>query len=163
MKTTSAGSEGSRGRFAILPAFGRKKPTALYDSDRNGLSMLSGNELSLDGSFEVKEICDIIHAEKARVLANYQSDFYAGTPALTVNDFGKGHAYYIAARTGADFLDAFYGKLADSLSLKKTVCAQLPEGVSAEARTDGESDFVFLMNFSEDEKSVDIKSPARIS
>ena len=26
---------------------------------------------------------------------NYGSDFYQGTPALTVNQYGKGYAYYI--------------------------------------------------------------------
>lgn len=130
---------------------------ALYPGDKNAIVMCNDNELGFGGSFEIKDMCDIIHAETARVLATYKSDFYAGLPALTVNDYGKGRAYYIAARTGADFLDSFYFSLSKTLSLKKTIDVELPEGVSAICRTDGKNDFVFIMNFSENIKTVDMK------
>lgn len=134
---------------------------ALYDHDVNYIEADGKNELGLKDSFKIKELCDIIHAQTVRVLATYQSDFYSGTPALTVNDFGNGRAYYIAARTGTDFLDAFYNSLANSISLKQVLKTRLPIGVSAMARTDGENDFIFLMNFTEEEQWVDIGTTSK--
>jgi beta-galactosidase len=130
---------------------------ALYPAERNLLAMSPGNEVGLMGAFEASLLCDLIHAEKARVLATYGRDFYAGRPALTVNDFGRGKAYYIAAHTGEDFLNPFYGNLASKLSLARALDADLPEGVSAMVRTDGNKDFVFVMNFGTDSALVHLK------
>ena len=101
----------------------------------------------MSGTYEARDYFALIHAEGARVLATYGSDFYAGRPALTVNDFGKGQAYYVASRNDERFLDDFLGKLADQLNLLRALPADLPEGVTAQLRTDGEKRFVFVMNF----------------
>ena len=50
----------------------------------------------------------ILEALTAEVLGTYEKDFYAGEAALTKNKFGKGEAYYIAARTGSDMLSRRY-------------------------------------------------------
>jgi beta-galactosidase len=115
--------------------------------ERNELKPVPGNELSLNGSFAVKDYCALIHAEGARVLATYGKDFYAGRPALTVNDFGQGQAYYIAARTEGPFLDEFLGRLIHSLTLTPALQATLPTGVSAQVRSDGQRRFIFVLNF----------------
>ena len=46
----------------------------------------------------------------------------------------------------------FYGKLIKKLGLKKVINTQLPHGVTAQMRTDGENDYVFIMNFTQEEK-----------
>ena len=84
------------------------------------------------------------------MLATYGSDFYAGRPALTVNDFGKGQAYYMASRNDERFLDDFYGKLAADLNLLRALPVDLPGGVTAQLRADGENKFIFVMNFNPD-------------
>ena len=127
---------------------------SLYENERNALVMEPGNGLGLAGEFAVTDFCDLIHAESAKVLATYRDDFYAGRPALTVNRYGKGRAYYLAARAGRDFLGALAGRLAEELSLKRALDAELPTGVTAQLRTAGNTDYVFLMNFSEEEKRV---------
>ena len=127
---------------------------SLYENERNTLVMEPGNELGLAGEFAVTDFCDLIHAESAKVLATYRDDFYAGRPALTVNRYGKGRAYYLAARAGRDFLGVLAGRLAEELSLKRALDAELPAGVTAQLRTAGNTDYVFLMNFSEEEKRV---------
>jgi hypothetical protein len=45
-----------------------------------------------------RDVAAVIHAEGAEVIATYAEDFYAGTPAVTVNAFGAGHAYYVGTR-----------------------------------------------------------------
>lgn len=120
---------------------------ALYEGDRNHIVMAGGNPLGLSGEYEARELCALIHAESADVLATYKSDFYAGRPALTVNRVGSGQACYIASRNEDPFLSDFYGALAGELALTRAVEADLPEGVSATFRADGERRYVFLMNF----------------
>jgi len=133
-----------------------------YPQDANTVVMKAGNALKLKGSFAARELFGLIHAESAKVLATYGGDFYAGRPALTVNGFGQGEAYYVAARTEADFLSAFYGALIDRLELAPALDAELPEGVSAQLRTDGKTDYVFVMNFNATSSTVTLKAkPAR--
>ncbi|NLO49013.1 MAG: beta-galactosidase [Clostridiales bacterium] len=129
---------------------------ALYDDDKNAVVFGPDNALNLNGEYEAREYCELIHAETADVLAVYKSDFYAGRPAVTVNSFGKGKAYYLAARTEERFLDVFYQKLADKKGLMRALHCELPEGVTAQLRCGGGRKFIFLMNFSEAEKIVDI-------
>ncbi|MBI4926163.1 MAG: beta-galactosidase [Anaerolineae bacterium] len=128
----------------------------LTPDERNSVLPAPGNELGLTGSFTAKDYFALIHAETARVLATFGSDFYAGRPALTVNDFGKGQAYYIASRNDEDLTDAFYGKLADKLDLLRALPVELPEGVTAQLRTDGEKRFIFVMNFNPMPATVDL-------
>ena len=101
-------------------------------------------------------MCDLIHAETAKVLATYKEDFYAGRPALTVNEFGKGKCYYIAFRSGDDFLSDFYGRLIEDLDIQRVLDIDLPEGVTAQKRSDGDNDFIFVMNFAGDQRTVDL-------
>ena len=128
---------------------------SLYDSDRNYMNIKEMN--GLKSIYEIKDYCDVIHAETAEVLATYKDDYYKGMPCLTVNRFGKGKAYYIAARTGMDFNVDFYGKLIKDLGIKGAVDSTLPEGVTATKRSNDKNDYIFVMNFSEKDKTVNFK------
>lgn len=51
-------------------------------------------------------LCDLIQVSTAEPLAYYDdSVFYQGTPAVTVNHFGAGKAYYIGTEPDSDFLN----------------------------------------------------------
>ncbi len=131
---------------------------ALYDKDLNYIVSMEENELELSGTYQTRELCELIHAETAQVLATYTEDFYAGRPALTVNDFGKGRAYYIASRNEERFLEDFYNLLISTLSLKQDIETEMPVGVMARTRSDGRQQFIFLMNFTAYEQSVEFIS-----
>ncbi|MBE0698070.1 MAG: beta-galactosidase [Anaerolineaceae bacterium] len=125
-------------------------------ADRNQVVMADGNPLGLSGAYEARDYFSLIHAEGARVLAAYAADFYAGRPALTVNAYGKGKAYYMASRNDERFLNDFYASLAADLDLLRALPAALPEGVTAQLRTDGDKKFIFVMNFNPDPAVVDL-------
>ncbi|SDJ97194.1 beta-galactosidase [Sediminibacillus albus] len=127
----------------------------LYDGQTNRVK-IGENELGLSGEYTAHELCDLIHLEGATALASYQNDFYAGRPALTVNKFGKGKAYYVASRNKQPFHDEFFSKIIAACGIKKAITTDLPEGVSAQCRTDGRHDYLFLMNFSKAEQSVEL-------
>lgn len=112
------------------------------------------NGLSLSGEFQAKDFCELIHTEGAEALAVYKNDFYAGRPAVTVNSFGAGKAYYIASRNNEDFNDHFYGKLIKEAGIKRNIEIELPDGVTAQRRSDGENDFIFIMNFGTEERHI---------
>jgi beta-galactosidase len=75
---------------------------------------------------------------------------------LTVNTFDKGKAYYIASRNDERFHENFYGALVRQLELKRVLNTDLPKGVTAQMRTDGEHDFVFLLNFQPATRQVNL-------
>jgi beta-galactosidase len=128
----------------------------LHDREKNGFRMVEGNSLGLSGKYELHELCDLIHLEGATELAHYTDDFYKGRPALTVNSLGQGQAYYIAGRSVGPFHYDFYSKLVVDLGIRKVIDSPLPQGVTAQMRTDGESDFVFILNFSGTEQQVNL-------
>jgi len=103
--------------------------------------------LGLDGSYKGVDTCSVIHAEGSEVLATYSDQYFAGSPALTLNRFGKGKAYYVAARTEGKFLVDLYGALISELAIERAIDTDLPPGVTAQLRTDGDTRYVFLSNF----------------
>ena len=119
----------------------------LTPEERNSVIQTGENELGLASAYQARDYFALIHAETARVLAVFGQDFYAGRPALTVNQYGRGQAYYVASRNDNQFHDDFLFSLSQQLSLIRSLDADLPFGVSAQTRTDGENRFLFLMNF----------------
>lgn len=110
------------------------------------------NQIKLEGaSYSLTDYAELIHLRGAKQLAAYDSDFYKGMPALTVNEYGAGKAYYMAARFEASFLNDFYAKLYAEMSIP---AYNLPEGVSATTRSDDEKNYVFVMNFAPCDKQV---------
>jgi beta-galactosidase len=129
---------------------------ALYPRERNRLIMEADNDLGITGEYELRDFCEIIHAESAHVLARYVGDFYKGQPVVTANNFGKGRAYHLAARAEERFLRDFYASLVDKFSLRRALAANLPEGVSAQLRSGGRRDYIFLLNFTQSPQAVDL-------
>lgn len=129
---------------------------SLYENEVNYIELKGSKIDSLKESYEVKDYCDLIHAETAEVLGVYKNDFYANMPALTVNNYGKGKAYYIAARTGEDFNNDFYSKLIDDLNIKSVIDGKLPKGVTAQMRSNKDNKYIFVMNFTEEEKKISL-------
>ncbi|NLV36964.1 MAG: beta-galactosidase [Clostridiaceae bacterium] len=128
---------------------------SLYPTDSNGIILPDGCMPGLKREYKAVDFCELIHAETAQTLGVYSKDFYAGRPALTVNSFGQGKAWYMAARFDEGFLTDFYSSLIAQLELKKVLGTELPPGVTAQVRSDGFNEYIFVMNFSEEQRIVD--------
>ncbi len=127
----------------------------LWDYDKNSFVPVEGNELGIVGTYQCGVICDLMHAETARVQCVYGEDFYKGTPALTVNDFGEGQAWYIASKVERPFLKQFYAGRVKALGIEQ-LAKQLPEGVLTASRdgADG-AKYIFYMNFDHEPRTVE--------
>ncbi len=129
----------------------------LYADEANGIRCTAGNAAGVaEGVYEARHVCDRIHAETAVVAGVYASDFYAGAPALTVNRFGRGEAWYLAARAEQPLLDAFYASLIDRAGLRRALGQPLPDQVTATIRSDGATDTLFIINYAGEPRSVDV-------
>ena len=127
-----------------------KEIDTLYPKDRNSIKF--GNE-----SFEAIDYCTIIEAKEAEVLAKYEEDFYKNTPAITKNNLEKGKAYFIGARTNQEFLSKFYDKIVKDLDINEVEDFISECGISIQIRENEDAKYYFVMNFTEEEKNIEIK------
>ena len=134
-----------------------RKTLGIWAEELDSLYPEDENSIEWNGqSYRAHSLCELIHPETAKALGQYGSDFYAGMAALTENVLGKGKAYYIAARTDEDFLSDFYQTVLDECGVSGVLKDQPFNGVSAQRRTDGETEYVFLMNFADTEKQITV-------
>lgn len=99
-------------------------------------------------------LCDIIHPEGAETLAEYQEDFYAGTPVLTENSFGKGKAYYVGTCSGDEFYRDFTRRLCREQQI--VPAGEVMEEVEAVRRRGEQAEYLFLLNHGDGEQEISI-------
>ena len=104
-----------------------------------------------DVNFEASLLCDLMHLEGAKALALYEEDFYAGTPVITENDFGKGKAYYVGTRSSQEFYRLFMRERMEEKGIFPVVDAQ--EGIEATERFKEGRSVLFVLNHNECEAS----------
>lgn len=97
-------------------------------------------------------MCDLLHLEGAEALGAYGEDFYAGYPALTVNGYGKGKAYYVATRSEEAFYKEFIGQVCEGAGIRPLMDA--PEQIEVTVRENENGVFLFLLNHGEDTEKV---------
>ena len=142
-------NENDRCYMGGFPGGKLKDVFGIWNEEIDTLYPDESNTVTMDGTaYKAVDYCELIHPRGAKVLASYEEDFYAGMPALTVNSYGKGKAYYMAFRPEQDFLDKITGQLLEECGITSDFDGELPYGMSAHSRTDGETVYVFLQNFS---------------
>lgn len=99
-------------------------------------------------------LCDILHPEGAETLAEYQEDFYAGTPVLTENSFGKGKAYYVGTCSGDEFYRDFTRRLCREQQI--VPAAEVMEEIEAVRRRGEQAEYLFLLNHGDGEQEISI-------
>ncbi len=99
---------------------------------------------SQGSTYRVTSWCDLLTPETAEVWARYTGRFYAGTPAITRNRFGKGWAYYV----GAVGEKALYRALLLEIFPRQGIHAMdmLPVGVEVTERTGPGGSYRFIFN-----------------
>ena len=98
---------------------------------------------------------DIIKPVTAKTVATYAGEYYAGKPAVTVNEYGKGKCYYV----GCDLDEAATVALMDYIASQcgaSPAIKNAPQGVEVvkKVASDG-SEFYFVMNFAGKAETVE--------
>lgn len=127
---------------------------ALFPEETNQM-IIRDKSLGLKESYDCGFLCDVMHTESAEPLAVFGSDFYSGSPCLTVNRFGEGKAYYIGTEPSEDFLADFAAKICGEADI--TPMFQASENVEIASRISDKAEVVFVINHNEAEAEIDFK------
>lgn len=106
-------------------------------------------------TYPARLLCDLIHTEGAQSLGGYQKDFYAQMPAVTVNEFGKGKAYYVATRSDESFYRAFLGDICREAGVEP-LCG-MTDGLEVTERENEKGRYLFFLNHNEEAVTVRVE------
>lgn len=148
---------------------------ALYDWEENAIclpeSITAGGEANageekggqnaaqiggMKERYSCKYLCDLVKPSTAKTLMVYGEDFYAGTPALLVNAYGGGRAYYVCADAEQAFYDDLYRTLTREAGIEGILGGAVPDGVEVTSRSGEEADYIFIQNFNRFETRMNL-------
>ena len=121
---------------------------------------LASDVISLPGEAAVTDWMELPERTTARALCTYRHPVWGGVPAVTVNDYGKGKAAYLACCFSPAALDAVLESLLPQMGIDVGP-ARFPLVVKRGKTADGR-EVVFYLNFSGGNMTVDIPHPAGI-
>lgn len=108
------------------------------------------NHMTFKGAFPTSHLhparlwCDVIEPKGCQVLAMYAKDFYAGRPALTMNNFGLGKAVYIGTMSHQFFYYDLVVWLRQTCNLFPLL--KVPDTVEVSMRQKADMKLYFLLN-----------------
>ncbi|HHV11280.1 MAG TPA: beta-galactosidase [Clostridiales bacterium] len=103
-----------------------RKLAGIWVEEIDALAPEQSNTLRFaDGTDSVCHLlCDIIHLEGAVSLADYTSNFYASSPAVTKNAFGLGTVFYIGTQLEQKALEKVLDQVMASSEVKPVIDAK---------------------------------------
>lgn len=107
--------------------------------------------LSDGQTFSCTKWCDLLVCESAKVLATYEKDFFQGAPAVTVNAYGNGHAYYIGTVAERSFYHTLIRSVLEQAQIP--FADGLPDHVELTTRTGNGKTVRFLFNNTDREQT----------
>ena len=90
-------------------------------------------------------LCDLIHLEGAQCVASYESNFYAGMPAITKNQYGKGFTYYIGTNPTEDGIVKVLDMAVQTAGVASVVTDAT--GLEITCRKTSQYTYYFIFNF----------------
>ena len=119
----------------------------LYDWEENQMVPETGNQLGLTDTYICKNLCDLVELRGAKHLMTYGSDFYQGYPCLTVNTFGKGNAWYVAADADEKFYADFLGKIVKDSCVSSGISEEIPDALEITVRERDNIKYYIYQNY----------------
>ena len=104
--------------------------------------------------YECKQWCDILETDTAETAASYSSGFYAGQPAVTVNSYGGGKAFYIGTIGTRRMYEKAAKQILDASGIP--YIEGLPENVEVTTRTGSGITARFVFNNSDLERTFEL-------
>jgi len=99
--------------------------------------------------FATGRFCGVLQLRGARAIASYGSEFYEGTPAVTVREEGAGAAFFLGAVCGPECYEAVVRKLLEGTGIRPSPWASPTVEVVPLRQEDGQPSLTFVLNHSE--------------
>ena len=126
-----------------------------YEVLSEGMEYLVGGMGGLEGRYTAVKYADWVSPQKAVVLAGYAEWHMQWFAAATRNQFGKGFGYYVGSVIKEPaFYDGLMAEVLKSAGVQPVVSP--PDGVEASVREGGGKKLLFLVNHSEETKTVPV-------
>ncbi len=124
-----------------------------HSPEPNETNSIWGKEEAVDGGPSDATVwLDIMERKGADSIAHYDNGFAPGQVAITRNKFGAGTAYYMGTQPSQEFCLAFMNLVATQAGIVTGI--ETPEGVDASVRTGESADFLFIVNHTDEHKTV---------
>ncbi len=112
----------------------------LYPEDQLSITFAEGKSVK---AFDYQELLRDVSAQP---LASYDNDYMAGHPAICVNNYGLGKAYYLACRVNQADIEDIYIQMLEDAGIH---CTKLPAGIEKHSRYSENEAFDFYLNTTE--------------
>ncbi|MFW6135541.1 MAG: beta-galactosidase [Chloroflexota bacterium] len=107
---------------------------------------------SLPASAHASVWSDVLKTHGADVVARYSEGYYAGRPAISMNQVGRGRAVYVGTLGDASLYEALAPWLLELAEVEPILSA--PPGVEVAERWRGDQRLLFLLNHTSEEQEV---------
>lgn len=134
---------------------------SLCDNETNYIIPTPNNILNLKKSYNCSHLCDLVRLNGAQAIMNYGDNFYKGYPALTINQYGKGIAYFICTDADENFYRDFYNKVILNSNIKP-ILDNIPDNIEISSRASENKEYIFIQNYSSDKISISIPNNTQI-
>ncbi|MCI9340077.1 MAG: beta-galactosidase [Dorea sp.] len=131
-----------------------RKLAGIWAEEIDALAPEQSNEIVFgDGTRkQCRMLCDILHLEGAEEIAQYGDDFYAGTPVVTKNAFGRGCTYYVGTVPERDGLAKLLDMVCDEAGVRPVIAEETELEVTR--RVTETQEIYFIMNFKDQELAL---------
>lgn len=136
-----------------------EEQNALTSKDTTGIAPLAGDWRKT--RYECQLLFEIIKPTSARPLFHYTDLWFAGTPAVTVNRFGKGMVYYIATVPPLELLRELIAGILPECAIVPNVLESSSTMVESVLSTGADGENLHLMNYSGEPQTVMLRGRYR--
>ncbi len=112
-------------------------------------------EGTLAGTYSCDLWGELLHLEGAQAIGVFASDYYANSPALTVNIFGLGRAYYIATQGNEELTAKLIKELCHEAQVDSVLQTSANIEVTRRVHSDG-SKIYFLLNHTQQAQQIQV-------
>jgi len=110
----------------------------------------------LEDEFPTSIWADVIEPKETQAVAWHSQDFYAEKPAATINNFGNGKVIYLGIMGDKAYYNAIARWISGLAGIEPLM--ELPQGVEASERWQGEKRLLFILNHHSTAKEISLNS-----
>lgn len=106
--------------------------------------------------YNCEKWCDIITLTTADSIANYNFEFYKGNPGITLNNYGKGNAYYIGTEPSEELLSDLLQHITEKIGIEPILATN--GGIEIVSRHANNNEYIFVLNHSNETLKINKKN-----